>query len=220
MDPSTRWTSIWARYNVRLIQMDLWSIFDADLFKWVILPLLIFSARIIDVSLSTLRIVFVSRGIRYLAPIVGFFEILVWLLAIGQIMVHMTNPLYYIAYAGGFALGTLIGMMIEERLSIGKVLIRVITRKDATELVGHLMGEDYSITYLDAQGKHGKVKIIYTIIDRHDVGDVVKLIKRYNPQAFYIIEDVRFVSEEISAHTQGWLHRHTPSISYFQRKGK
>jgi uncharacterized protein YebE (UPF0316 family) len=87
------------------------------LFIWVILPALIFLARIVDVSLQTIRIISISRGIRWLAPLVGFFEVLIWLLAIGQIMKTVSHPVAYIAYAAGFATGTAIGQSLERRLT-------------------------------------------------------------------------------------------------------
>lgn len=89
-------------------------------------------------SLSTLRIILVSKGVKCLAPMVGFFGILIWLLAIGQIMQNLTNVYYYLFYAGGFATGTLVGILVEEKLSIGLVMIRVITKRDATKLINHL----------------------------------------------------------------------------------
>ena len=80
------------------------SIMDSELFKWVLLPLLIVIARVIDVSIGTIRIVFVSRGHKIIAPVLGFFEVLIWLLAIGQIMRNLSNFMCYIAYGTGFAL--------------------------------------------------------------------------------------------------------------------
>jgi hypothetical protein len=91
------------------------------LFNWLILPLLIFLARISDVTLSTIRIVFVMSGRRNLAPVLGFFESLIWLIAISQIIKNISSPLSYVAYAGGFATGTYVGMFIEEKLALGKV---------------------------------------------------------------------------------------------------
>jgi uncharacterized protein YebE (UPF0316 family) len=85
-----------------------------DIYAWVLLPLMIFFARVCDVSLGTVRIIFISKGIRYLAPFVGFFEILIWLLAISQIIQNLTNRYYYIFYAGGFACGTFAGIIIDE----------------------------------------------------------------------------------------------------------
>ncbi|HOQ05094.1 MAG TPA: DUF5698 domain-containing protein, partial [Anaerohalosphaeraceae bacterium] len=85
-------------------------------FAWIVLPLLIFIARIADVTIGTIRLIFVARGMKILAPLAGFFEVLIWLVVIGQIMRHLANPLCYIAYAAGFAAGNYIGMMLVDRL--------------------------------------------------------------------------------------------------------
>jgi uncharacterized protein YebE (UPF0316 family) len=165
-------------------------------YSWVLLPLFIFSARVFDVSLQTMRVIFVAKGFKHVAPLIGFFEILVWILAIGQIMQNLTNPILYIAYAGGFALGTFVGMVLENKVAVGKVGIRIITRKDAGILVNLLRNEHVGVTVVDADGPHGPVKIIYSIICRQDIHRVVEDIKRFNPHAFYTIEDVRFVTEK------------------------
>ena len=104
--------------------------FNTELFTWVILPLLIFLARILDVSIGTMRLIFVSKGMKYLAPILGFFEVIIWLLAISQIMQHLDNVLCYVAYGLGFAMGNYLGIVLEEKMSIGTVLIRVIPQKE------------------------------------------------------------------------------------------
>jgi uncharacterized protein YebE (UPF0316 family) len=167
---------------------------DSDIFRWVVIPLLIFTARIMDVSLQTMRIIFVSKGRKLLAPLLGFFEVMIWLMAIAQIMHNMTNPLYYLAYGLGFAMGTYVGLGIEERLAIGIALLRVITQRDATQLVAHLRGEEFGVTCVDAEGKSGKVKLIFIIVNRGDLPRIIDLIREYNPNAFYSIEDVRSVS--------------------------
>ena len=177
--------------------MDNLLFYNSEIYALFILPLFIFLARIADVSIGTLRIMFISKGFKYLAPIVGFFEILIWLLAIGQIFQNLTNPIYYIAYAGGFAVGTFVGIVIEGKLSIGTELIRIITQKEAPKLVYALKKEGYIVTSDDVDGRDGTVKIVYVVIDRHDLDDVIKAIKKYNPHAFYSIEDVKFVSEKI-----------------------
>jgi uncharacterized protein YebE (UPF0316 family) len=170
------------------------------------LPLLIFIARVADVSLGTVRVIFVSRGLKYLAPIVGFFEIIIWLLAIGQIMQNLTNPICYIAYAGGFAAGNYIGIWIAEKLSLGIALIRVITSKDASELVQYLKTAEYGVTSVDAKGSAGKVQVVFTIVPRSEVASVVNLIKQFNPKAFYTIEEVGFVEEGIFPARKTWLN--------------
>jgi len=167
---------------------------DSDIFRWAALPLLIFGARVLDVSLQTMRIVFISKGRRFLAPFVGFFEVMIWLMAIAQIMHNLTNPLYYVAYGLGFAAGTYVGLRIEERLAIGVALVRIITQKDATELVSCLRGEEFGVTCIDAEGKSGRVKIIFIVVDRCDLERVIGIVRRFNPNAFYSVEDVRGVS--------------------------
>lgn len=177
-------------------------------FALVILPLMIFLARVLDVSLATIRIVFISKGFKHLAPVIGFFQILIWLLAIGQIFQNLTNFIYYIAYAGGFATGTYLGMYLESKLSIGTEIVRIITKKNAIELAEALKTEGYEITYSEAEGIDGQVMVIYCVIDRHDIDGVIEMIKKYNPNAFYSIEDIKFVSERITMHRKSWYKRH------------
>lgn len=170
---------------------------NSGFYAWLILPLLIFLARVADVSIGTVRVIFVSRGLKYLAPIVGFFEILIWLLAIGQIMKNLSNPACYIAYAGGFAMGNFVGICIAEKLSLGVVLIRVVTKKDASELVENLKSADYGVTSVDGHGTAEQVQVIFTIVPRREVKTVVDLIKKFNPKAFYTIEEVGFVEKGV-----------------------
>jgi len=191
-----------------------------DVYAWVLLPILIFFARVCDVTLGTIRIIFVSRGIKYLAPIIGFFEILIWLLAIGQIFQDLSNIYYYIFYAGGFATGNYVGMYIENKLSFGMVILRVITRKDATALIGALQSMKYGLTTIDAEGIKGKVKIIFTVIRRHDTPKVINLIKDYNPTAFYSIEDIRSVSEALIPPGTPWYKKTRLLLKGTLRKGK
>jgi uncharacterized protein YebE (UPF0316 family) len=163
------------------------------LYSWVVLPVLIFAARIVDVSMGTVRVILTARGYRCAAPALGFIEILIWLLAIGQIMKNLANPVCYIAYAGGFAAGNFVGIYIHQRLSLGTVLVQAFARDDAARLVASLKSEDYGVTCIDAQGAYGPVKIVFTIISRRLTKNVVAHIKRYDPHAFYTIEDVDYV---------------------------
>ena len=106
-----------------------------DWFNWVLLPLLIFSARIVDVSLGTMRFIFLYRGYRILAPLLGFLEVTVWLLAIRGVLVNMKNPACFVAYAAGFAMGSYVGILLEDKLSLGVVLFRVILSEDPRPLL-------------------------------------------------------------------------------------
>lgn len=197
--------------------MDNMLLFSSIGYAWVLLPFLIFLARIADVSIGTVRLIFVSRGFKYLAPVVGFFEVLIWLLAIGQIMKNLSNPVCYIAYAGGFAMGNYVGMYIAEKLSLGVVLIRVITKKDAGPLVECLRSENYGVTSIDGHGTRGEVRVVFTIVPHREVHSVVDLIKKFNPQAFYSIEEVRHVEKGVFPVKKNWLN--LSSLRQF-RKGK
>ena len=163
--------------------------------SWIVLPLLIFCSRILDQSIETLRLIFVSKGFRNIGPILGFFEVIIWLLAVAQVMKHLNNPMSYIAYGGGFATGNYIGMLLEEKISIGNVLVRIIPKKDTTNLINHLRQEGFGVTAADAEGAYGKVKIVFTIIKRKSAPHVIEIINQHNPNAFYTIEEVKAVKE-------------------------
>lgn len=171
-------------------------------FSWFVIPLLICLARIFDVSLGTLRIILVSRGMKAVAPILGFFEILIWLLAIGQVMQNLTNIVNYFAYALGFAIGNFIGIIIEEKLAIGKIVVQVVTRRDASELVAFLRNKGFSVTVVDAEGSSGLVHLLFTVISRSQLPFMALHIKHFNPNAFYTVEDVRFVAGGVFPVTQ------------------
>lgn len=169
------------------------GLFSPDVFRWVVIPILIMLARIFDVSLGTVRIILISKGYRNVAPLVGFFEILIWIVAVSQIMQHLDQWLYYLSYAFGYAIGTFIGMKIENKLSLGQVVVRVITHHDATTLIDSLKANNFNFTTVDAQGKFGPVKIILMITQRHTLTDATSFIEKYNPNAFFSVEDVRYV---------------------------
>lgn len=173
------------------------QLIDGWVMTWVIIPLLIFFARMADVSIGTLRIVFVSKGLKFIAPLLGFVEILIWLLAMSKIFQNLDVWFYYIAYAGGFAVGNYVGLTIEERLALGHLSLRIITSEPSEELAKKLTKEGYGVTYHEAQGSRGKVDIIYCILKRSDYNLVTRIINNYNPKAFYTIEDVRYANSGV-----------------------
>ena len=198
------------------------SLISPVLVTYVVLAILIFCARICDVSLGTIRVIFISKGIKYIAPFIGFFEVIIWLLAIGQVMNNLTNVVAYIAYGAGFASGTFIGMLIEEKISLGLTSVRIITKKDPAELIQYLRSHDYGVTSIDGEGATGKVKMIYTIIKRQDLSHVVSIIKQFHPNAFYSVDEVKSVSEGVFPERQtrgagvfSWID----SLRFY-RKGK
>jgi uncharacterized protein YebE (UPF0316 family) len=169
-----------------------------ELYSWIILPLLIFLARIGDVSMETIRVIYISRGIKYLAPIIAFFEIVIWLLAMEVVLSDLSNIANFFAYAFGFAMGTYVGLVIEEKLSIGMVIMRIVTTEESTEeIVSFMESEHYGVTYLDARGVRGDVKMIISLVNRTDVPRITEHIETTNPQAFFSIEDVRYVNQGV-----------------------
>jgi uncharacterized protein YebE (UPF0316 family) len=168
---------------------------DNAAYIYIILPLLVFLARIIDVTIGTLRIIFVAKGLKYFAAILGFFESLIWLIAITQVMQNLNSWQTYVAFACGFAAGNYVGVVLEERLALGNLLIRVITLREADELVDVLRKSGYGVTSVDARGETGPVKLIFSITKRRNLARIIAIIKKYNPNAFYTIEDMRYVNQ-------------------------
>ncbi|MFZ5516227.1 MAG: DUF2179 domain-containing protein [Candidatus Zhuqueibacterota bacterium] len=193
---------------------------DSTVFNWVVLPMLIFSARIIDVSMGTLRIMYVSRGKRRLASCLGFVEVLIWLLAIRQIFNNLNNSLCYLAYAGGFATGSYIGMSLEQKLAIGIQVVRIITRRDASELIAAMKKAGYGVTIVNGEGLTGVVKIIFTVIQRKELQTVLGMVNRFSPNAFYSVEDVRMARETVFPLTSEKNRLRFWSQLKFEKNGK
>ena len=174
------------------------NLISPDLLNWVVLPFLIFLAQVANVSMETLRIVFLSKGMKYLAPVIAFFEIIIWLLAIVGVLNNLSNPAYFLAYAFGYALGTYVGLVLEEKLSIGMVIMRIITTDGSGERITEfLQNEHYGTTCLDAKGARGGVKMIISLVNRDDVPRITRNIEETNPSAFFSIEDVKYVNQGV-----------------------
>ncbi len=173
-------------------------IINPEIYSWVILPLLIFIARICDVSMETIRVIYISKGIKYLAPIIAFFEIVIWLLAMEMVMNDLSNIANFLAFAFGFAMGTYVGLVIEEKLSIGKVILRIVTTGESNdEIISFMRSENYGTTMIDATGSRGNVKMILSLVNRAEVAHITEKIQTTNPHAFFSIEDVRYVNEGV-----------------------
>lgn len=184
-----------------------WLGLDPFSFNYIVLPILIFLARIMDVSINTVRIIFMLHGKKFLATFLGFFESLIWLLAISQIFQNLSSWPTYVAYAGGFASGILVGMLIEEKLAIGRVVIRIITQKPADELIDFLKARNFRYANVDAISEVGKVNILFTVIKRDDLSSAISMIKQFNPNAFYTVEGVKRVSDDDVSDERGFGFR-------------
>jgi len=170
-----------------------------EIFSLIVLPILIFLARVGDVSIGTMRIIFISQGNRKLAPLAGFFEVTIWLIAMGQIFNNLTNPIYYIAYAGGFATGNYVGLIIEQKLSLGLLSVYLILKENPGPLIKELKSQGYGLTTLTAEGMKGNVKLVVMVIKRKDLNEVYEMIKKLHPDAFMSVQSVQSVKGGILA---------------------
>ncbi len=200
--------------------MEVHAFLKSDIFTYGVIPLLIFCSRIIDVSIGTMRLIFISRGYKIIAACCGFFEVLEWIFAITQVMSNLTNIFYYFVYAAGFSTGNYVGMLIEEKIALGNVLLRVVTKRKLVELADYLNVEQYGFTMLEAKGSQGNVHILFSIMPRHGIDSIISFIKNHFPNAFFTIEDIRFVNDKYLPYRN--TSKRINKFNYFikSRKGK
>ncbi len=167
------------------------------LYSWLFIPFLIFAARICDVTIGTMRVIFLAKGYKRLAPFLGFFEVIIWLVAIRQVMMHLENAACFLAYGLGFATGNYVGMMLEEKLSLGLVILRIVFRKNSDDFINFMRKSNMGYTLIDGEGNSEKVKIFLSVLKRSNLKEVLPALRNYNPGAFYTIEDVKNASEGI-----------------------
>jgi uncharacterized protein YebE (UPF0316 family) len=168
-----------------------------DWYAWVVLPLIVFSARVVDVSLGTMRIIYTSRGKRNIASMLGFVEVFIWIVVVSQIVRNVHSLPAYIAYAAGFAIGTFVGMKIEERLALGTLVLRIILPQGGDEMAQSLRSAGYGVTIVNGEGSAGAVKLLYTVIKRRDMEEVAGIIHAINPKAFFSVEEVRLAESGV-----------------------
>jgi len=166
-----------------------------NVFSFLLLPLLIFLARILDVSINTVRIIYVLGGRKLTSTVLGFFESFIWLMAIRQIFEHLDNWMCYVAYPAGFAAGIFVGMIIEEKIAYGKVIVRIITRKDVQPLLKYLNKEYMRYTYVHAEGPDGLENLVFTVLQREKLEELLQTLKEILPTAFYTVEKVNRAAE-------------------------
>ncbi len=154
----------------------------------LIAAITIFSLRILDVSMGILRISMVVRGRRRLAGIFGFLESLIWLVAAAQVLKDLDSPIKYIAYAGGFAAGTMIGTTIERWIAVGHVMFRIVAPVNSPQVAEALRAEGFFVTVVNAEGRDGKVRISFSVVPRRKIPKVKTIVQQINPDAFVTFE--------------------------------
>jgi uncharacterized protein YebE (UPF0316 family) len=153
--------------------------------------LTIFAMRVSDMSMDTLRMLFVMRGRKGIAWVLGFFQSVIYVLAITSVLSQLKNPLNIIGYAAGFATGNVVGMLIEERLAIGHIHLSIISPRLGAGMAQVLREAGYGVTEIPARGKDGMVSVLSVSVLRKDVRHVEGLVLEKDPEAFVTSEDVR-----------------------------
>jgi uncharacterized protein YebE (UPF0316 family) len=189
---------------------------DFDTYTYVVIPLFIMFARICDVSIGTLRVLFVSKGYRKLAAFLGFLEVMIWVLVGRQVLVKSTAMIHFVAYAAGFGIGNYIGLVIENMMSLGVVLFMTVLHKSNPEFLNFLKEHKIGFTVVEGEGAQENVKIVFSVVQRENLSKVLQAIKLYSPNAFYSIEDIRAANAGIFPRKS----KHTFHLFNNKRKAK
>ena len=162
----------------------------SDPHAWLF-ALMIFALRVVDMSLDTIRVLFVVRGKKLVVWILGLFQSLVFVIAISSVLTELDNILNVIGYATGFATGNLVGMLIEQRLAIGHILVTIISSNRGAFIAEKLRAGGYAVTEIAGRGRDGTVFELHASVLRKDVANVETIVLEADPQAFITAEDVR-----------------------------
>lgn len=166
---------------------------------------LIVLARVADVSLGTMRTIMVVQGRRTLALVLGFFEILIWISVVSSVVTRIHEPQYAAAYALGFALGNYVGMTIEQKLAMGRQVVRFITRQ-GPELAVALRNAGLIVTQFDGYGRDGPVQELFVESERRSTPRIIAQARTTDPKCYYTVDDVRMTSSVLAQANQptGW----------------
>lgn len=173
----------------------------------ILLPIIIFFGRIIDVALGTLRIIFVSKGEKYKAPLIGFFEVFIWIVVISQVFSKANDLLSYISYAAGYAAGNYVGIILEQRIAFSILVCKIYTNKEPFPLMAELNGQGYGTTLFEGMGSHKKVYIVEMVIERKALKKTDRIIHDFDPDTFYTVEDIRMRKKGIFPKSAAFIKR-------------
>ncbi len=165
----------------------------------ILMCVLILLARVVDVSLDTVRMLAVVQGLRGRAWLLGFFQVLIWVFAASSVLTNVREkPWYAVAYALGYATGNWVGITIEQWLGHGEQVVRVFTRR-GIEVAALLRGEGRRITEFEGRGKDGAVTMLFIETRRREAKDVARRARELDAECFYTVDDIRFQSSASSA---------------------
>lgn len=158
------------------------------------MPLLIFVLQAADITVGTLRVVMLVRGHRLAAGGLALLESLVWVYAAGQVLTDPANPIEVAAYVTGFAAGTMLGVTVERWLALGKTLLRIVAPVGSPQVVDELRRRGYYATVVNAEGRDGQVRVVFSVVPRRQVPSVERVVADINPRAFVTFEETRTLS--------------------------
>ena len=153
--------------------------------------LLITLLRIADVTLGTFRTILVVQAKKYLAGLIGFFEVLIWIFAMRYIFQNLDNTYNLIGYALGFSLGNIIGIALEEKIALGYVQVNIISRHFAEAIADELRKANFGVTILPAEGGSGGMSVLVLILRRKDLKNAKKLIDTIDKKCFITVQHSR-----------------------------
>ena len=156
-------------------------------------PIAVFVLRATDVTMATVRMLLIVRGRRLLAPLLGFFEILVWVAAVGIVVQHLGSPLHVVGYAAGFACGNYLGILLEERLALGLATVRTVVRSGGVDLAAALREAGAGVTEMAGTGRDGAVEVLHSVVPRRAVARCLRIIEAGAPDAFVVVDEPRLV---------------------------
>ena len=193
--------------------MDVAKLFDLP---WG--PVLIFGLRVADVSLDTMRVLFAVRGKRYHAASLGFFQALIFILVVGNVIQHLGSVWHVLGYAGGFAIGTLVGVMIEDAVAYGLSTVRIVSAHGGVEIANALRERGYGATEVSGFGRDGTVEIVHSVVHRSHLDDVMAIVDRWDPQAFVTVEEPKILRGGSLADRTRWMR--VPEWARFRYKDR
>ena len=168
-----------------------------DIISYILLPVLIFLARLADVTVATVKLMFVVNNARKMAAVLGFFEALITIMALSRIIQDANNLPAFVMYAAGFAAGTYVGMWIESKMAYGNVVVRIISKHMPEELFQYLSQNKHNFSLVDGYDEFGNTRVLFTVCKRSHVHSLTAHLEEIAPQALYTVEGVKQASRDL-----------------------
>ena len=160
------------------------------------LYIIVFLAKTIEVSIATIRLVYVNKGERVKGAILGFFEVLIWILVVSSVLHNITDdPFKIFAYAAGFSLGNYLGVSIESKIAVGLASIQIVVNEEDGDILASILRDnEFGVTIINGKGKNDSKKdLLFIQLKRRRIPTAIKLIKDTDPKAYISVNDVKSI---------------------------